>query len=90
MDPAEAPWREVNTKLRKEVPGVLSKTWISGLHNKTIGGLYAFDTLENAKQFAVHTFPAEPAAMKAAFYTRIFDAKVVEKASKPLSSPFFK
>ena len=53
------------------------------------GGIYAFDTIENATAFAVNYFPKEAAALNAAFTTRIFDGRVVEEASKQLHSPFF-
>jgi hypothetical protein len=34
-------------------------------------------------------FPSAIAKMNAAFYTRVFDAGVVEEASRQLHSPFF-
>jgi len=84
----QAPWKEINPGLKAQ-PGILAKTWLSGLHNNTLGGLYAFDTIENANAFALTAFPKEAAGLNAAFYTRVFDASVVEAASKELSSPFF-
>lgn len=83
-----APWRDLNTNVKQQ-PGMLQKTWLSGLHNNTLGGFYAFDTLENATAFALNYYPGEMAAMKAAFTTRIFDASVVEAASREMRSPFF-
>lgn len=82
------PWREFNPML-KEQPGLLAKTWLSGIHTGTPGGLYAFDTNENAQAFALNYFPGEAAGLNAAFYTRVFDAKVVEEASRDMNSPFF-
>lgn len=84
-----APWRELNPTLKKQ-PGLISKTWLSGLHTGTPGGLYAFDTLENAQKFAVDYFPTEAKALNAAFYTRVFDANVTEAASREMNSPFYK
>ena len=84
----QAPWKEINPGLKTQ-PGILAKTWLSGLHNNTLGGLYAFDTIENAKEFAISAFPQEAAGLNAAFYTRVFDASVVEEASRELRSPFF-
>lgn len=83
----DVPWQQRNPKL-KTIPGLLSKTWLSGVNN-TIGGFYAFDTIENAKHFAIEIFPETPAKMKAASYTRIFDAGIVEDASRGMHSPFF-
>jgi len=82
------PWRELNPTLKKQ-PGLLAKTWLSGLHTGTPGGFYAFDTIENAKKFAVDYFPTEAAALNAAFYTRVFDGAVTEAASREMSSPFY-
>lgn len=83
------PWRQRNPVLRKE-PGLLAKTWLSGISNNTIGGIYAFNSIENAKHFALESFPKTAAKMNAAFYTRIFDASVVEEASRRMHSPFFR
>ena len=84
----KAPWRELNPTLKRQ-PGILAKTWLSGLHTKTPGGIYAFDTIENARSFAVNYFPTEAAKLNAAFTTKIFDGKVVEEASRELFSPFY-
>jgi len=85
----KVPWREMNPILKNQ-PGILAKTWLSGLHTNTPGGIYAFDTIENATAFAVNYFPTEAASLNAAFTTRIFDGKVVEEASKLLRSPFYR
>lgn len=84
----QAPWREMNPVLKQQ-PGLLAKTWLSGLHTKTPGGIYAFDTVENAKRFATVYFPTEAKGLNAAFYTRVFDAAPTEAASRALNSPFF-
>lgn len=83
-----APWRDLNPILKQQ-KGILSKTWLSGLHTGTPGGLYAFDTIENAKDFAINYFPKEAKQLNAAFTTRVFDASVVEEASKEMNSPFY-
>ena len=84
----DAPWREVNASLLKQ-PGLLNKTWLSGLHTDTLGGLDAFDTVDNARAFALTEFPKTATALNAAFVTRVFDAADVEEASRQLRSPFF-
>ncbi len=83
-----APWRDRNPILRKQ-KGLLSKIWLSGRNTNTLGGLDAFDTVENALDFAVNEFPKTAAAMNAAFYTRVFDARVTEDASRGLKSPYY-
>jgi hypothetical protein len=85
---AQAPWREMNPILKAQ-PGLLHKTWLSGVHTNSVGGFYAFDTIANAKRFVTDYFPTETAALNVAYTTRLFDASVVIEASKPLSSPFF-
>lgn len=82
-------WKNRNPDL-KTLPGLLSKTWLSGLNTGTIGGFYAFDTMGHAKSFAVDVFPESAKRMNAAFYTRIFDASVTESASRDMGSLFYK
>ena len=84
----KAPWRDRNPVLRK-TPGLISKTWLSGLHTNTLGGIDAFDTIESARTFAIDAFPETAARMNAAFYTRIFDAKMTEEACRFLNSPYY-
>ena len=83
-----APWHAMNPILKKQ-PGLLAKTWLSGLHTGTPGGFYAFDTIENATSFALDYFPTETASLNAAFYTRVFDGAATEAASKAMNSPFY-
>jgi hypothetical protein len=73
----------------KAQPGMLHKTWLSGVHTRSLGGFYAFDTIENATRFVTDYFPTEAAALNVGFTTRVFDASVVVEASRQLKSPFF-
>ena len=86
---AQAPWRTMNPVLKAQ-PGLLHKTWMSGVHTNSVGGFYAFDTLENATRFVTDYFPTETAGLNVAYTTRIFDATVVKEASLPLRTPFFR
>lgn len=83
-----APWRDRNPVLREQ-KGLLSKVWLSGHNTNSLGGLDAFDTVENALDFALNAFPKTAAEMNAAFYTRVFDARVTEVASRGLNSPYY-
>lgn len=83
-----APWQSRNPVLKQQ-PGLIAKTWLSGLHTNTLGGIDAFDTIENAKAFAFEDFPKTAAKMNAAFVTRVFDAGVAEEASRQMNSPYF-
>jgi len=84
----KAPWQDRNPVLKQQ-KGLISKLWLNGLNTNTLGGLDAFDTIENAKAFAIEEFPKTAAKMNAAFYTRVFDAKAAEAASRDLNSPYY-
>jgi hypothetical protein len=85
---ALAPWRDMNPVLKAQ-PGLLHKTWLSGRHTQSVGGFYAFDTVENATKFSTDYFPTEAAALDIAYTTRIFDAAPVEQASRGVHSQFY-
>ena len=86
---AQAPWRDMNPVLKAQ-PGLLHKTWLSGVHTQSVGGFYAFDTIENATRFVTDYFPTETKGLDVAYTTRLFDASLVKDASRPLHSPFFR
>ncbi len=83
-----APWRDLNPTIKKQA-GFLSKTWLSGIGTNSLGGIYAFDTIENAQKFALVYFPSETAVLNAAYTTRVFDADATETASRDMNSPFY-
>ena len=82
------PWKARNPVLMRE-EGLLNKTWLSGLHTGTIGGFYAFDTMENAKRFTIQELPKVAESLNTAFYTRIFDAQATREASTMMNSAFY-
>lgn len=84
----QAPWRTMNPILKAQ-PGLLHKTWLSGVHTRSVGGFYAFDTIGNATRFVTDYFPTEAAALGMAFTTRIFDAAPVAAASRGVRSHFY-
>ncbi|MES9930225.1 MAG: hypothetical protein ABW158_19100, partial [Candidatus Thiodiazotropha sp. 6PDIVS] len=84
----KAPWRKRNSMLKQQ-SGLLAKTWLSGLHTHTLGGIDVFDSVEQARRFALEVFPETAKRLNAAFYTRVFDASVTEKASRQMRSPYF-
>lgn len=84
----QAPWRDMNPVLKVQ-PGLLHKTWLSGVHTQSVGGFYAFDTADNATRFVTDYFPTEAAALGVAYTTRLFDGAVVAEASRDLHSPFY-
>jgi len=84
----QAPWAAMNPILKIQ-PGLLHKTWLSGVHTHSVGGFYAFDTLANATRFVTDYFPTETAGLHVAYTTRLFDASPVGEASRAVRSPFF-
>ena len=81
-------WQGANPVLLRQ-PGLQNKTWLSGIGAQTTGGLYEFDSIENARRFVVEYFPARARARGVAQTTRVFDGSVVEEASRYLNSMHF-
>lgn len=84
----KAPWRTRNPVLKQQ-PGLLAKTWLSGLHTNTLGGIDVFDSVQHARRFALEDFPKTARRLNAAFYTRVFDASLTQKASRQMGSPLY-
>lgn len=83
------PWQVRNPLIRAN-PGFLAKTWLSGLDTHTVGGLYAFDTVEHATRFATTFFADSAAKQGKAYTTRVFDAQVTAAPNQASDSPFFR
>ncbi|CAN3983844.1 hypothetical protein [Kitasatospora purpeofusca] len=84
----EFDWQQVNVAL-KTAPGLIRKTWLSGIGTRSIGGFYEFDTAENALAFAQGPFAEEARRAGAPATTRLFDGEVVREASVDLDSPYY-
>ena len=84
----KSPWQDRNTKL-KTAPGLIGKTRLSGHNTHTLGGFDAFDSVENAQEFALHSFPKVAASLNLAFITRVFDASITAEMSRNMRSPFY-
>ncbi len=85
----QAPWREMNPILKQQ-PGLINKTWLSGYQNNSVGGIYEFDSIENANKFAQDYFPTEAKQVGAAFTARVFDGSVTEEASRQMNSVHYR
>lgn len=81
-------WPAINDAMKKE-RGLVSKTWLSGINNHSIGGFYEFDSLENAKAYAMGYLAAAAAQLGGSLSVKLFDGDVVEGASTGMSSPFY-
>jgi hypothetical protein len=63
--------------MMRTVPGLVSKTWLSGINTRTIGGFYAFDSLENARAYATGMLTVFAKAVNASLTVKLFDGDVV-------------
>lgn len=84
----EAVWGEANVLMHK-VPGLLTKTWLSGVGNSSVGGFYSFDSIENANAYARGLLSDFAKASNASLTVKLFDGDVVEAASLGMQSPFY-
>ena len=84
----EYDWSHDNIGIKQQ-PGFISKTWLSGADNNSIGGFYAFDSIENAKKYATGFMAEKANKLNIGITTRIFAADRVKEASKMMESPFF-
>lgn len=85
---SEVPWRDINHGLKK-IPGLIRKTWLSGVGTNSVGGLYEFDSLENARAFAEGPYVEEARNVGGSLTVRLFDGDVSEAASRDMKSPHY-
>jgi len=81
-------WKEANERMSR-FPGLLSKTWLSGLNTHTIGGFYEFDTLENARKYVREMLAPLTRRLNGSLSVKLFDANVTRAASLGMKSPFY-
>lgn len=84
----EYPWQEDNLAI-KDQEGFISKTWLSGSDNDSIGGFYVFDSVENAKKYVTGFMAHKAKKLGIGLTTRVFSADRVEEASRDMNSPFY-
>ncbi len=78
---------EINAQM-KEFPGLISKTWLSGIGNKSLGGFYEWDSLENAQNY-IDNYLAPGMKAYGSLTVKLFDGDVVREASIGMNSPFY-
>lgn len=86
---AQVPWKEVNEMLKHQ-PGLLSKHWLSGVNTQSPAGFYEFDSKENALAFAFGSYAGECRQSGVTANVKLFNADIVEDASKGMSSPYYR
>lgn len=85
----KAPWQAFNPAMKQQ-PGLIRKTWLSGLETNTVGGIYEFDNEANARAYVENYLAGEAKHVGGAgsLMTRLYDGTVTEEASRDMSSPW--
>jgi hypothetical protein len=81
-------WAPINVEMKK-FAGLQSKTWLSGANTHSVGGFYAFDTLENAQAYIDGLLIPFGRKINGNLAVRLFDADATRDASAAMGSPFF-
>ena len=84
----EAIWKASNPMMQT-VPGLRSKTWLSGINTHSVGGFYEFDSVQNARAYAEGMLADFAKKRGASLTVQLFDGDVVADASRGMKSPFF-
>lgn len=84
----DAVWMEANPMMRT-VPGLISKTWLSGIGTHSVGGFYAFESLETAQAYATGMLADFAKGAGASLTVKLFDGDVVADASRGMNSPYY-
>ena len=81
-------WTKANSVMQA-VPGLLNKTWLSGIGTNSVGGFYEFDSIKNARSYAEGMLADFAKAAGGSLTVKLFDGDVVADASIGMRSPFF-
>ena len=81
-------WKDANSAMQT-VPGLRSKTWLSGIGTHTIGGFYEFDSVANARAYTEGMLAKFAKDADASLTVKLFDGEVVAEASRGMNSPFY-
>ena len=77
----------INVEMKK-FPGLISKTWLSGINTNSLGGFYEFDSKENAQNY-IDNYLAPGMSSFGCLTVKLFDGEVTSEASKGMNSPFY-
>ncbi|MDZ7961713.1 MAG: YdhR family protein [Aulosira sp. DedQUE10] len=81
-------WVPVNVEMKK-IPGLKSKTWLSGVNTDSVGGFYEFDSIENAQNYINSLLIPFARQVNGNLSVRLFDGDVTKEASTGMNSPFY-
>ena len=84
----EAVWKQANPMMQT-VPGLISKTWLSGIGTHSVGGFYAFESVETAHAYATGMLSDFAKGAGASLSVKLFDGDVVADASRDMNSPYY-
>jgi len=78
---------EINAQM-KEFPGLISKTWLSGIGNNSLGGFYEWDSKEHVQNY-IDNYLAPGMKFYGSLTVKLFDGDIVKDASIGMNSPFY-
>jgi len=81
-------WKPINVEMKK-YPGLKSKTWLSGLNTKTVGGFYEFDSVENAQNYIDGLLIPFVNQVNGNLSVKLFDGDITQEANIGMLSPFY-
>jgi len=85
---AQIDWTAINIEMKK-FPGLVSKTWLSGLNTHSVGGFYEFESRESAQKYIDGLLIPFAAQVQGNLAVRLFDAEATKAASIGINSPFY-
>jgi len=85
---SEINWNEINVEMKK-YHGLISKTWLSGMNTKTVGGFYEFNNQANAQTYIDELLIPFVKHVGGNLTVKLFDGEIVKGASLGMNSPFY-
>ncbi|WP_204369218.1 hypothetical protein [Methylocucumis oryzae] len=73
----------------KKYKGLKSKTWLSGLNTKTVGGFYEFDSVENAQNYIDGLLIPFAKQVNGNLSVKLFDGEITQEANIAMLSPYY-
>ena len=81
-------WVPINVEMKK-LPGLKSKTWLSGVNTNTVGGFYEFDSVENAQNYIDSLLIPFAKQVNGNLTVKLFNGDLTKEASIGMRSPFY-
>lgn len=81
-------WRPIDIEMKK-YPGLISKTWLSGLNTNTVGGFYEFDSVENAQNYIDGLLLPFVKQVNGNLSVKLFDGEITKEANMSMHSPYY-